>query len=118
MAKYKVTIEGTAYEVEVECLDAPAAAAQPVAAAAPAAAAPAAAAPAAGSANVTAPLPGTVLDIRVTAGQAVKAGDCLLTIEAMKMENEVSAPQDGTVAQILTTKGATVNTGDVLITLG
>ena len=77
-----------------------------------------AAAPAAGSVPVNAPMPGTILDIKVKAGAAVKAGDVVMILEAMKMENEISAPQDGTIASIDVRKGDTVNSGDVLYTMG
>ena len=130
--KYKVTLNGRTYEVEVEAgkamlLDeyeaivptaapaAPAAAPAPVAAPA-AAPAPAAAAPVAGDA-VTAPMPGNILKVNVTAGQAVKEGDVLVVLEAMKMENEIVAPQDGTVASVNVHKGDTVNSGDVLVSM-
>jgi biotin carboxyl carrier protein len=129
--KYNITVNGTTYAVEVEEVGgapvvtsaAPAAAAAPApAAAAPAAApAPAPAAPAgtasAGATVVEAPMPGTILDIKATPGQAVNAGDVLLILEAMKMENEIVAPQAGTVDAILTTKGAQVNAGDGLVSL-
>ncbi len=131
--KYKVTLNGRTYEVEVEAgkamlvdeyeafAPAPAApAAAPAAAAAPAPAAPAApAAPVVTAAGdpITAPLPGTVLRVEVTQGAAVKAGQILVILEAMKMENEVLAPRDGTVAQIVAAKGASVQTGDTLIVL-
>ena len=127
--KYKVTLNNKVYEVEVEegsamLVDeyevyAPVAAAAPAPAAAPAAAAaPApAAAPVAAGEPVPSPLPGTVLQVKVAAGQAVKAGEILVIIEAMKMENEVVAPRDGTVAQVVAAKGATVNTGDPLLVL-
>ena len=130
--KYKVTLNGRTYEVEVEAgkamlLDeyeavvpsAPAApvaapvAAAPVAAAAPA---PAAAAPVAGEA-VKAPMPGNILKVNVTAGQAVKEGDLLVVLEAMKMENEIFAPKAGTVAQVLVSKGSTVDTGATMVVL-
>jgi len=130
--KYKVTLKGKTYEVEVErgeamIIDeyeayapAPAAVAAPVAvapvAAAPVAAAPAAAAVAAGT-PVTAPLPGNVLSVKVNVGDAVKAGQLLVLIEAMKMENEVLAPADGVVKQIVANKGAVVATGDTLIVI-
>ena len=72
----------------------------------------------AGSVPVNAPMPGTILDIKVKAGAAVKAGDVVMILEAMKMENEISAPQDGTIASIDVRKGDTVNSGDVLYTMG
>ena len=124
--KYKVTLKGRTYEVEVErgeamivdeyeaYAPAPAAPAAPVAAPAAAPAAPAATA--AGT-TVTAPLPGNVLSVNVSAGQAVKAGDILVIIEAMKMENEVAAPCDGVVKQIVANKGAVVATGDALLVI-
>ena len=131
--KYKVTLNGRTYEVEGEagkamCVAeyeafvpaAPAPAAALVAAApvaAPAAApAPAAAAPVAGEA-VTAPMPGNILKVVVSAGQAVKEGDLLLVLEAMKMENEIFAPCNGTVAQVLVSKGSTVDTGATMVVL-
>ena len=135
--KYKVTLHGKTYEVEVEAgkamlVDeyaayAPAAApaAAPVAAPAPAAApAPTAApAPAAAPASlaagetVSSPMPGNILSVNVTQGQAVKAGDILVILEAMKMENEIVAPRDGTVAQVVTSKGSVVDTGAPLVVL-
>ena len=131
--KYKVTLNGKTYEVEVEhgkavLLDeyealapAPAAAAAPaapVAAAAPAAAAPAAAPVnlAAGE-SVDAPMPGNIIRVDVKQGDAVKAGQILVILEAMKMENEIVAPKDGTVAQVVTSKGAVVDTGDPLVVI-
>ena len=131
--KYKVTLKGKTYEVEVErgeamivdeyaaYAPAPAVATAPVAAA-PVAAAPVAApaaAPAAVAAGtpVTAPLPGNVLNVKVNVGDAVKAGQLLVLIEAMKMENEVLAPADGVVKQIVANKGAVVATGDTLLVI-
>ena len=135
--KYKVTLNGRTYEVEVElgkamCVaeyEAYAPAAAPVAApmAAPAAApAPVAApvaAPAAAPAvtaageTVKAPMPGNILKVNVKAGDAVKAGTVLVVLEAMKMENEIMAPRAGTVAQVPVTKGSTVDTGATLVVL-
>lgn len=122
MRKYNVNVNGTAYEVTVEEIQGGAAA--PVSAPAPAAApapapAPAPAAPAAAGAGepVNAPMPGTILDVKVTAGQAVKSGDVLMILEAMKMENEIMAPKDGTVTSVSASKGASVQSGDVLCTI-
>ena len=76
-------------------------------------------APAAAGAGepVNAPMPGTILDVKVTAGQAVKSGDVLMILEAMKMENEIMAPKDGTVTSVSASKGASVQSGDVLCTI-
>ena len=125
--KYKVTLNGRTYEVEVEhgkamLLDeyeaiAPApVAAAPVAAAAPAAAAAAPAVTGAGEA-VTAPMPGNILKVNVNVGDAVKEGQVLVVLEAMKMENEIMAPKNGTVTQVVVSKGSTVDTGAPLVVL-
>ncbi len=134
MRKFSITVNGQAYDVEVEEIGgaptfAPAAAPAPVAqapvAAAPApkaaapAAAPKAAAPApAGGEAVKSPMPGTILDVKVAAGQSVKKGTVLVILEAMKMENEIIAPHDAVVAAVAVTKGASVNAGDTIVTLG
>ena len=76
-----------------------------------------AAAPAAGGETVASPMPGSIIDVRVAVGQAVKSGDVLIVLEAMKMENEIVAPRDGTVAQVLVTKGTSVDTGTALVVL-
>ena len=111
---YKVTVNGSVYDVTLETDVAAAAVPAPAAAPAPApAAAPAAAAPAAGT-QITSPLPGTVLSVNVTDGQAVKSGDVLFVLEAMKMENEIMAPSDGTVTSISVAKGGTVDPGTLL----
>ena len=121
MKKYKVNVNGTAYEITLEVVDekevasAPAAPAAPAPAAAPAAAAPAAAP--AGAETVKSPMPGTILAVNVTAGQSVKKGDVLVVLEAMKMENEIQAARDGVIASVAVTKGATVETGAVLVVL-
>ena len=145
--KYVATINGKKYEVEVEKLEAyksldrngvaapaapvlpasapvqrPAAPAPVAAAPAPApapapAAAPAAPAGAAGAVAVTAPMPGKILGVKASAGQAVKRGQVLLILEAMKMENEIVAPQDGTVATINVAVGDSVEPGATLATL-
>ena len=118
--KYKVTLNGKTYEVEVEAGKAMLVdeyeAYAPAPAAAPVAAAPAAVTLAAGE-TVNSPMPGTILKVNCTQGAAVKAGDVLVILEAMKMENEIMAPHDGTVAQVVTSKGATVDTGDPLVVL-
>lgn len=132
--KYTATLNGKQYEVELERIDAyepmprygeapavapaPAPVAPAPAAPAPAAAAPApAAAPAAGATTVEAPMPGKILNIKVSAGQAVKFGETVIVMEAMKMETEIVAPADGTVAQILVKAGDAVDTGAALVTL-
>ena len=121
MKNLRITVNGTAYDVQVEELgtsSAPADASKAAPAAAPAPAAkPAAPAGAAGSVVVKAPMPGTVVNVVVSAGQAVKAGDDLVFIEAMKMETPVKAPQDGTVATVDVAKGESVDSGKVLVTL-
>ena len=131
--KYKVTLKGKTYEVEVDqgeamILDeyeayapAPAAAPAAVPAAAPAAApaAPAAAAPVAmAGEQVTSPMPGNIVKVNVKAGQTVKSGEVLAVLEAMKMENEIMAPHDATVVQILADVGTKVDTGTPIIVLG
>ena len=114
MKKYRVTVNGTAYEIELEELTGAAPAAPAAPAAAPVApAAPAAAAPAGGE-KITAPMPGTILAVNVAQGAAVKKGDVLMILEAMKMENEIMCPCDGTVASVNTSKGSTVETGALL----
>ena len=113
MKKYRVNVNGTVYEVELEEMTgAPAAA--PVAAPAPSAAA----APAAGGEKVTSPMPGTILSVNVAAGDAVKRGQVLMILEAMKMENEIMCPCDGKVASVNTSKGSAVESGTLLCTIG
>ena len=117
MRKFNITVNGTAYEVEVEEVAAGESTAPKAAPAAKPAVAPKAAAPVAAGTKVNAPMPGTILDVKVSQGQAVKKGDILLILEAMKMENEILAPQDGSIAQVNVSKGASVNSGDVLVVL-
>ena len=135
MNRYKVTVNGTAYDVLVEDMGGAQAGYAPAAQPAPAAVAPAPAAPQpvpapvaapipaaapapAGACVVEAPMPGKILKISVAVGASVSSGDVLLILEAMKMENEISAPAGGTVREIRAREGDSVNTGDVLIVLG
>ena len=128
MKTYTITVNGNVYDVTVEeggavatapVAAAPVAAPKAAPAAAPKAAAPKAAAPAGaqGGVKVNAPMPGKILGVKVSAGQAVKKGDVLVVLEAMKMENEIVAPQDGTVASVNTSVGEQVEAGAVLATL-
>lgn len=136
MKRYTITVNGQAYDVQVEenASGAPVAAAAPVAAPAPAApaaapvpaAAPAAApvapaapapAPAADAEVVSSPMPGTILDIKVSAGSKVSKGDVLVVLEAMKMENDIVAAHDATVAAIHVQKGDSVESGSALVSL-
>ena len=105
MKKYNITVNGTAYAVEVEEVGGTTVTAAP------------AAAPSAGAAAIESPMPGTILDIKVKAGDAVKAGDVLLILEAMKMENEIIAPSTGTVDTVQVSRGASVNAGDILLSI-
>ncbi len=124
MKKFNVTVNGNTYEVVVEEVGSTAAAPVFSAPAAPAAApaapaapkAPAAAGPA-GAVKVTSPMPGTILEVKVAKGQAVKKGDVICVLEAMKMENDIPAPADGVVASVNVQKGASVAANDVLVTL-
>lgn len=132
MRKFNIKVNGQAYEVEVEevaggfapapvvpLAAAPAPAVAPVAAPAPekaevkAAPAPAPVAAPAGGTQLKAPMPGTVIDFKATNGAAVKKGQTVLILEAMKMENEIVAPVDGVIT-FVASKGASVNTDDLL----
>ena len=115
MKAYKVTVNGNVYEIVLEVIDK----ADIKTPAAPAPAAPAApVAPAsAGATTITAPMPGTILKVNVANGQAVKKGDVLMILEAMKMENEIMAPADGTVSSVNVNAGASVEAGATLCTL-
>ena len=123
MKNYRITVNGTAYDVAVEELGAGAAPA-PVAAApvaAPAAAPAATPAPASsgseGAVKVSAPMPGKILVIKANVGQSVKKGDVVMVLEAMKMENEIVAPSDGTIASVNVAVGDSVESGDTLASL-
>lgn len=123
MKRLKITVNGVAYDVTVEeqsntaPVAAPAAVAAPVVAAPAAPAAPAPTAAPAGGEVVSAPMPGNVLDVAVSAGDTVKKGQVLLILEAMKMENEIFAPRDGVVATVYARKGESVDTGAPLVSL-
>ena len=118
MKKYRVTVNGTVYEVELEELTGSAPVSAPAAPpAGPPPAPPAAsAAPVAGE-QICAPMPGNILAVNVTAGQTVKKGDVLMVLEAMKMENEIMCPRDGVVASVNTSRGASVESGTLLCVL-
>ncbi len=132
MKKYNITVNGTTYEVVVEeagevtqapvatpVFSAPAPVATPVATPAPAPAAPKAPATAGaeGANKVMSPMPGTILDVKVSAGQTVKKGDVICVLEAMKMENDIPAPCDGVIASVNVQKGASVNANDTIATI-
>ena len=125
MKKYNITVNGSTYEVVVEEVGGASTVAPapvfsaPVAPVAAAPAAPKAAAPAgpAGANKVTAPMPGTILNVKVSVGQSVKKGDVICVLEAMKMENDIPAPCDGVVASVNVQKGASVAANDVIATL-
>ncbi len=130
MKRYTITVNGTAYDVTVDeagsapaapvaaasAAPAPAPAAAPAKAAAPAPAAPAASG-AEGAVKIDAPMPGTILDVEVSAGSSVESGQVLCILEAMKMENDIVAPQAGTISSVNVNKGDSVEAGQVIITM-
>lgn len=120
MKNYRITVNGVAYDVAVEEMGEGAAASTPAPAAAPKPSAPKAApaaAAGAGAIKINSPMPGNILSVKASAGQAVKKGDVLMILEAMKMENEICAPQDGTIASVQVSAGDSVESGDVLVTM-
>lgn len=117
MKKYKVTVNGTAYEIELEDITGTAAANKAAAPAAPKAAAPAPTAPTGNGETVNSPMPGNILSVNVKVGDTVKKGDVLMILEAMKMENEIMSPCDGTVKSVAAS-GISVETGTVLCEIG
>ncbi len=108
MKKYRINVNGSLYEVEIEEMQAPATMSAPK---------PAAPAPAGAGTKVNAPMPGTILDVRVQNGAKVKKGDVLVILEAMKMENEIQAPCDGTVTSVGVRKGDSVETQALICTI-
>jgi len=130
MRKFVINVNGNSYEVEVEEVKGVAqtkeqsapvarpAAPTPVAASAPTPApAKKEVAVSAGQEVIEAPMPGSILKVLVSEGQVIKAGDILLILEAMKMENEILSPRDGKVVKVATSAGTSVNSGDKLIVL-
>ncbi len=132
MRKFNITVNGTTYEVDVEEVGgvsyqapvsapvaaAPAQAPAPQAAPAPVAAPAPAATAASGSASIKAPMPGTIVSVKVNVGDMVKKGDLVAVLEAMKMENEIFSDAEGKVVAVNAPQGATVNTGDAIVSLG
>lgn len=109
MSKYKVNVNGNLYEIEVELMKEGETVAAPTKAAAPAAAG--------DGEKISAPMPGTILDVKVKVGDSVKKGQVLMILEAMKMENEIMAGCDGKITSVTVSKGASVETGTVLCTI-
>ena len=132
MKKYNITVNGNTYEVFVEeagdiasapvysapaPMAAPTVSAAPAPSSAPAASTAPAASAASGATAVTSPMPGTILDVKVSAGQSVKKGDVICVLEAMKMENDIPAPCDGVIASVNVQKGASISAGDIIASL-
>ena len=115
MKKYRVNVNGTVYEVELEDITGAAPASAPAAPAAPAAAP--VSAPAGGE-KITSPMPGNILSVNVAAGDTGQKGQVLMILEAMKMENEIMCPCDGKVVSVSVTKGAAVESGTLLCVIG
>ncbi len=124
MKKYNVTVNGTSYEITLEVVDTasvnsnPAPKAAPVPEAAPAPAVQSAPVANTGGETINSPMPGTILSVNVQNGAAVKKGDVLMVLEAMKMENEIMSPCDGTIVSVNVQNGASVETGAVLCVIG
>ena len=116
MKKYKVNVNGTMYEVEIELMSEAEAKTSTAPAAAPVAA-PAAPVAAGEGEKIESPMPGTILAVNVNNGDVVKKGQVLMILEAMKMENEIMAGCDGTVTSVAVTKGQSVETGALLCTI-
>jgi glutaconyl-CoA/methylmalonyl-CoA decarboxylase subunit gamma len=121
MRRFNVTVNGKVYQVELDEVGGsqPSVSYVPVQPAQPVQQSPVVQQekPVSGE-EISAPMPGNILDVKVSQGQAVKAGDVLLILEAMKMENEIVAPRAGVIVKLSTSKGETVNAGDALVTIG
>lgn len=117
MKKYRVNVNGTVYEVDVEDISGAAPVAAPAAAPAAAPVAAPVSAPAGGE-QITSPMPGNILAVNVAAGDTVRKGQVLMILEAMKMENEIMCPCDGKIVSVSVTKGATVESGTLLCVIG
>ena len=117
MKKYRVNVNGTVYEVDVEDISGAAPVAAPAAAPAATPVAAPVSAPAGGE-QVTSPMPGNILAVNVAAGDTVRKGQVLMILEAMKMENEIMCPCDGKIVSVSVTKGATVESGTLLCVIG
>ena len=117
MKKYKVNVNGTSYEIEIELMSETEASSAKTQAPAAAPAAPAAPVAAGEGEKVASPMPGTILDVKVNVGDSVKKGQVLFILEAMKMENEIMAGVDGVITSVGVTKGAAVQSGDMLCTI-
>ncbi|MBS7299369.1 MAG: biotin/lipoyl-binding protein [Eubacteriales bacterium] len=128
MRKFNITVNGTTYEVDVEeiggvstaapAYQAPVAAPAAAAAPAPEARKAAPAATPAGASTIDAPMPGTIVSVKVNVGDTVKSGDLVAVLEAMKMENEIFSNVDGKVVAVNAAAGASVNTGDAIVSIG
>lgn len=118
MKKYRVNVNGTVYEVELEEITGGGTAAAPAAAAAPVATPAAPASAPAGGEQITSPMPGNILSVNVAAGDTVKKGQVLMILEAMKMENEIMSPCGGKVVSVSVAKGAAVESGTLLCVIG
>ena len=117
MKKYRVNVNGTVYEVDVEDISGAAPVAAPAAAPAATPVAAPVSAPAGGE-QITSPMPGNILAVNVAAGDRVRKGQVLMILEAMKMENEIMCPCDGKIVSVSVTKGATVESGTLLCVIG
>ncbi len=122
MRKFRINVNGSFYDVEVEevggAVAAAPVAAAPIAAPAAPAAAPAPAPAPAGGTAVEAPMPGKIVSVKVSVGQTVNEGDVVCVLEAMKMENEIMAPTSGKIVAVSVSNGDSVNTGDAIVSIG